>query len=165
MNIPEFLVIFPDFLFHFTMSIYIFSTSFLQIFCIFLNEEASYKYNSGRFRKPWHWGTFLVFSSFFGLFPYMVTWKSIHIQKKPVADFIFIKFCGIFYFYNFWGLWEYFTYSKQLLPNWVHHKSNFKQEKLIFECVFINSNWIYNFYWPWEFFRPWGWPYFNIVTP
>ena len=101
---------FCDFFLHFTVFIYSSIAGFLQIFYIFLSKEESYKYNSGRFRKLQKRATTLVFS-IFRLFPFIVTWKLIHIQEKPVVNSFSVKFCGFCYFYNFWGPWEYLTYS------------------------------------------------------
>ena len=144
MNILQFYIIFVDFCLYFTAFIYRLTAKFLWIFCIFLNEEESYWYDSGRFGKPWKRATFLAFS-IFRLFPFMVTWKFSHIQEKPKADFISVKFCSFCYFYNFCGPWEYITYSKHLLPTLVYHNSNLKQEKPTAGCVFINIYCFYNF--------------------
>ncbi len=59
----------------------------------------------------------------------MVTWKFSHIQEKPVADSISLKFYGFCYFYNFCEPWEYITYSEHLPLTLVYHTSNLKQEK------------------------------------
>ena len=92
----------------------------------------------------------------------MVTWKSSHIQEKPVADCVSIKFYGFCYFYNFGGPWEFITYSNQLLPHTAHHKSNFKQEKPTSGCVFINIYCFYNFLGAVGMFWPSGQPYPNL---
>ncbi len=68
----------------------------------------------------------------------MVTWKFSHIQEKPVADSISVKFYGFCYFYNFCGPWEYITYSEHLPLTLVYHTSNLKQEKPAAGCAFIN---------------------------
>ena len=106
-------MIFWDFFLSFTISIY----RFTQIFCIFLNEEESYWYNSGRFGKPWKRATFFIFS-IFRPFPHIVHAKFSHIQKKPVVDFVSVKFYKFCYFYNLQGPWEYFTYSNYQLQIW-----------------------------------------------
>ena len=152
MNILQFYIIFVDFCLYFTASIYRLTAKFLWIFCIFLNEEESYWYNSGRFGKPQKRATFLVFS-IFRLFPFMVTWKFSHIQKKLVANCISVKTYSFGYFYNFCGPWEYITYSEHLPPTLVYHTSNLKQEKPTTWCVFIYIYCIYNFQRLWEFFR------------
>ena len=82
----------------------------------------------------------------------MVTSKSNHVQRKPVANHISVKFYRFCYFYNFWRLWEFITYSHWQLSRIAHHKSNLKQEKLTSECVFINIYSFYNFGEAWEFF-------------
>ena len=93
----------------------------------------------------------------------MARWKSSHIQEKPVANCISVKFYSFCYLYNFWGPWEFITYSNQLLPHSAHHKPGLKQEKPTFGCVFINIYCIYNFEGPWEFFRSSGPPYPNLA--
>ena len=135
---------------------------FLGVLCIFLSKENSYKYNSGRFRNLQTRATTLVFS-IFRLFPFMARWKSSHIQEKPVANCISVKFYSFCYLYNFWGPWEFITYSNQLLPHTAHHKSSLKQEKPTFGCIFINIYCFYNFEGPWEFFRSSGPPYPNLA--
>ena len=142
-------MVFSHFSAHFTMFIYRYN----KLFCIFLNKKESYWYNSGRFGKPWKRATFLVFS-IFRLFPFMVTSKSNHVQRKPVANHISVKFYRFCYFYNFWRPWEFITYSHWQLSHIAHHKSNLKQEKLTSECVFINIYSFYNFGEAWEFFDP-----------
>ena len=144
MNISQFWMIVVDFFLDFTVFIYRLTAKFLWIFCIFLNEEESYLYNSGRFGKPCKRATFWVFS-IFRPFPFMVTWKFRHIQEKPVADAISVKFYGFCYFYNFCGPWEYITYSEHLPLALVYHTSNLKQEKPAAGCVSINIYCFCNF--------------------
>ena len=137
-------MIFSYFYFYFTIFIYQYMVRFLWIFCIFLNEDNSYWYNSGIFGKPWKRATTLVFS-IFRLFPFMVTWKFSHIQEKSVAKCISIKFYSFCYFYNFCWPWEYITYSEHPLLTLVCYKSNSKQEKPTAGCAFINIYCFYNF--------------------
>ena len=155
-------MIFVDFFLHFTVSIYSPIAGFLQILYIFLSKEESYKYNSGRFRKFQKRATTLVFS-IFRLFPFMARWKSSHIQEKPVANCISVKFYSFCYLYNFWGPWEFITYSNQLLPHSAHHKPGLKQEKPTFGCVFINIYCFCNFERSWESFRSSGRPFLNFA--
>ena len=63
-------------------------------------------------------GLHFSFFSIFRPFPHIVHAKFSHIQKKPVVDFVSVKFYKFCNFYNLQGPWEYFTYSNYQLQIW-----------------------------------------------